>query len=44
MARNQTISLGEKEMRGNVKEELLKLQNALLVWEFKVMRCFEYMD
>jgi hypothetical protein len=22
----------------------LKLQNALLVWEFKVMRCFEYMD
>jgi hypothetical protein len=43
MARNQTISLGEKEVRGNVEEELLKLQNALLVWEFKVMKCLEYM-
>jgi hypothetical protein len=44
MARNQTISFGEKEMCGNVGDEPLKLPNALLVWEFKVTRCFEYLD
>jgi hypothetical protein len=31
MVRNQTISISEKEMCGNVGEEPLKLPNALLV-------------
>jgi hypothetical protein len=44
MARDQTISLGEKEVCGNVGEKPLKLPNALLVWEFKVMKCLVYLD
>ncbi len=44
MVRNQTISISEKEMCGNVGEEPLKLPNALLVWKFKVTRCLEYFD
>jgi hypothetical protein len=44
MVRNQTISLGEKEVCGNVGEEPLKFPNALLIWGFKVMSCLEYLD
>jgi hypothetical protein len=44
MAKNETIFLGEKEMCGNVGEEPLKLPNTLLVWKFKVMRCFKYLN